>query len=222
MAGLVGLTTALIQGPDATVLPSCWLTPMDDTGTAIYAKYFQFQFYPETVEDNIQINYVDKDIPGLSHPLKQWTSNGGRTISFETVISRDIKPQKDLPGLVGLVVNPTSAENKKWNLDIRHAVRVLRSFCYPTYASLDSGVTVAKAPPVLELQLDGMALGRGDSDVVNVVMTGCDVSYEAAFDNGVPRRVRISLEFAEVIQIGPSIIPWDSAVDFDLAVFKDV
>lgn len=215
MAGLVGLTTALIQGPDSKKLPLASLTPVDERANPLRSMEVVLQFYPDTVDDSIQINYIDKDIPGLSHPLKQWVSNGGRTISFETVISRDIMPKEDLPFLVGLIVNPQSNENKGWNFDIRKYVKLLRAMCYPTYSELAEGVSVARAPRTLLLSLENMRLGRKDSDEVYALMTVCDVTYEAAFENGVPRRARIRLEFAEVIQQGTDILSWDGDVDFD-------
>jgi hypothetical protein len=221
MAGLVGLTTALLQGPDSKKLPTGSVTPIASDGIPLLGSQLFFPFYPDSVEESIQINYVDQDIPGLSHPLKQWTSNGGRTISFELMLSRDILPKTDLPGLVGLVVNPQSPENKQWNVDIRVFVKKLKAFGYPTYQESD-GVTFALAPPVLRLELGGMALGRGSEDAVYVVMTSCDVTYERSFENGVPRRARVRTEFAEVIQVGTSITPWDSATDFDTSLFENL
>lgn len=48
-----------------------------------------FQYFPETIQDAKGSNYQTKVIPGLSHPLYQWTSSGAREISFQAVFTRD-------------------------------------------------------------------------------------------------------------------------------------
>jgi hypothetical protein len=221
MAGLTGLTQAILQGPDSKNLPKAYLIPTDAAGVLISSKKFEFQYYPDTVRVSNQINYSDKDIPGLSHPLKQWTSNGGRTISFDAKFARDILPQQDLPGAVGLVVNPTSAENKQWNKDVRHSIRQLSSFIYPTYAEIADGVSVATPPPTMLLTLEGLGLDHYGSDTLYVVITGLDTEYVSSFENGIPRVANVSLEFAETIQIGSKIQSWDSA-NFDLSEFSNI
>lgn len=215
MAGLIGLTKAIIQGPDAKKQMVGRLVPYSAAGSLQFRNAFDFQFMPETVQVSNKISWNDKDIPGLSHSLKQWTSNGGRSISFETVFSRDIRPSDDLPGLTAAVVRSQSRENRKWNIDPRYAMARLEAFTMPSYqqdASL--GVTLAIPPPTLHLILSGMALGRNASDGVDVVITGLDRTYELAFENGVPRRVNVSLEFDEVIQVWSEITPFDGAKDY--------
>jgi hypothetical protein len=48
-----------------------------------------FQYFPESISDTRATNYQTKVIPGLSHPLYQWTSSGAREITFQAVFSRD-------------------------------------------------------------------------------------------------------------------------------------
>ena len=219
MAGLVSLTQALINGPDEK-LAKAYLIPLDQDGVQDITRKFTFQFYPESVSVSVSVNYAAKDIPGLSHPLQQWTSTGGRTISYDALFSRDIRPQEDL-GLVGAVVNPQDPDNVPWNMDPRYGVARLQSFVFPTYSEID-GVQVATPPPVLFMVLEGMDLGTG-GDPVYALLTSVNVEYQRLFPNGVPRRVRVSLEFVEVIQIGDRINSWDASYfDYAIDTFKSV
>ena len=59
---------------------------------------FVFQFWPQQVSDNYQVNYATKNIPGASHPLYQWTGGGGRTISFEATFVSEIAEDSAVAG----------------------------------------------------------------------------------------------------------------------------
>ena len=156
--GLVSLAQALIEGPE-NKLAEFTIEGQDETGATIPGLEARaLQFYPETINDAYAPNWIDKQIPGGSHPLKQWVSNSARTISFQVIISRDIKPDHLLPFGVNIVVNPQSDTNAPFNRDIRQDIAFLRSFCYPVYDS-GSGVTVAKPPPIAVLNAPLMGWG---------------------------------------------------------------
>jgi hypothetical protein len=195
---LVGLATALIEGPEPK-LAKFTLEGYDEELTqhpGLEAR--ELQFWPETISDNIAVNYVDKVIPGGSHPLKQWVSNGGRTINFTVLIARDIKPKDLLPFGVELVVNPTTDDNYPFNHDVRQDIAFLRAFCYPTY---DEDLGIAKPPPLCLMTAEGLGWSVYGDDTIMCVMTGCTVNYLRTFNEGFPRMATVDLSFSEIVQI---------------------
>lgn len=102
-------------------------------------------------------------------------------------------------------------------VDISAACAWLRSKTYPTYSKQG----VAYAPPKMYLQIEnsGILSGVGGTNVANnlskgpynsgdmpdtlpVVMTSCNITYDAFFRNGSMRIVTVQLEFVEIVQIG--------------------
>ena len=169
------------------------------------------QFWPETITDTVNVNYVDKSVPGGSHPIKQWVSNGGRSISFTVLIARDIKPNQHL-GLTGLVVDPQSDTNAPFNHDVRQDIAFLRSFCYPTYEKSD-GITLAKPPPFAFITAEGLGWGQYGLDWFIGVMTNCTVNYLRTFNEGFPRMATVDLTFAEIANAGGTVVFHDR-IDF--------
>ena len=136
----------------------------------ILAERKSFQYFPQSISDQRATNYQAKVIPGLSHPLYQWTSSGARTISFQAVFSRDrsyTKAENDsieagvtsLSNLGGDArgslaaqadfrnrnngVNGSGSEPR--NVDIPSAIAWLRSFLDPEYSS-DGHSTYGTSP----------------------------------------------------------------------------
>lgn len=214
---IVGLATALIEGPEPK-LASMTLEGFDEDGTSILEER-AFQFWPETVSDTINISYVDKIIPGGSHPIKQWVNNAGRTISFSILIARDIKPKELLPFGVDLVVNPTTDDNYPFNHDVRQDIAYLRAFCYPTYDN-STGVTIAKPPPICLLKAEGLNWSRFGDDYIECVMTSCSVNYLRTFNEGFPRMATVDLSFAEIAQSGGGVFFHDRQEILDGPFFK--
>lgn len=123
-----------------------------------------FQYFPETLSDSKASNYQPKVIPGLSHPLYQWTSGGAREISFEAVFTRDralSSAERDETGMSttgGRYINNATltasgpqyrkqksdnfsfaSEKDLRNVDIPSAVAWLRSFMDPEYSVNGAG-----------------------------------------------------------------------------------
>ncbi|CAB4203520.1 hypothetical protein UFOVP1382_136 [uncultured Caudovirales phage] len=225
MAGVVDFVKVLVDGPEGPRQALASIFPLDDTGawTGSWAgtdmQSFTFPFFPDSITDQVAINYSDIEVLGLSHQLVQWTGNGGRTLSFDAMLSRDIRVQEELPR-ENRLVDPLAPNNREMNYDVRYSIAKLRSFCYPSKSDAKGGdVTFSKPPPILALTLDGMALGKGGGDTVFVVMTSCNVEYGRLFASGIPRRAKVSLEFKEVIQKGGAADPW-WASDFEAAIDK--
>jgi len=201
--GLIDLAQALTT-LDTSKLARLSMYGEDEDGETVVPER-DFQFWPESISDSISMNYVDKAIPGGSHNLKQWVSNGGRTIGFQVQLARTMLREQDIPDLSlgGVVKIPStidhqSVTNAPWNRDIRQDVLWLRSFCYPTI-SADKSST--KPPPICILHAEGLALGHAIGDDFFIgMMAACNITYVRLFENGVPRLATVDLSFAEIVQ----------------------
>lgn len=131
-----------------------------------------FQYFPESISDTRGINYTTKIIPGLSHPLYQWTSGGVREISFTAIFTRDrsMSAEEFNQAATGAAktgettfipqnVSSFAAQNSRAtsagaisesedarNVDIPSAVAWLRSFMEPEYSVDGTGLRSATPP----------------------------------------------------------------------------
>jgi len=169
-----------------------------------------FQWWPESFSDSIEIGWEPKQVPGASHAIMQWNSNGGRSFSFDVLLYRNMEPlavQSELSvfGIGAALPDPSNDDNAKFNINIEYMVSWLRSFCYPRYirgTGSDGSTVVTRvvAPPIAILNLPNMALNEDGGDTVFGVVTACDVTYEKLFPNGQPRAVKVSLTLKQVVQ----------------------
>lgn len=206
-----------ISPPDLSNTKNAWLAAYDEAKLD-FENARAFQYYPEQISDNRNVNIEEKYGIGSSHPIYQWVRGSSREISFDAVFSTE-DPQipgdslaSTLDAIGGFIKNPaiatvsaitgSVATDKKHNQNIPAAINWLRSFTYPTYGSN----SVVKAPPRCALWLEGSGIASFvygyESDVIPCIMTKCDVTYEAFFNNGRPRIVTVSLQFVETIQVG--------------------
>jgi len=207
-----------------------------------------FQYFPASVADSQHTNYQTKVIPGLSHPLYQWTSGAARTVSFEAIFSRDrtyteseqqavdLTSGGSRDALVGSYLNAVrisfgasgvASNADPRNVDIPSAVAWLRSFLLPEYSTDGSGTfsgTPERPRPPLKLilGLPGMRLNWGVPTLppseIYVIMTGCEVAYEGFFHDGTPRMAKVALVFAEIIQVGGKIVVQDGGTKRSIAL----
>lgn len=198
----------------------CALCPFTDDGsdTPDIDKFRAFQYFPETITDAKSSNYAEKQIPGGSHPLYQWISGGGRTISFSVVFSDEENDEndaglsfgaKEIAGLAaGLIGALLGGKKPKHVQNIATAITWLRGFMYPKYASGSAGgIGRVQAPPKIALYMPGSGIVGGVKgfqvpDSLSVIMTQCDVTYEGFFRNGKGRFIVVQLAFNEIIQVG--------------------
>lgn len=206
---------------------------------ALLDQQRSFQYFPASIEDAQATNYQTKVIPGLSHPLYQWTSGGARTISFEAIFTRDrTYTDTEKAGLLRGQVSAGHARSSNFNIassndprnvDIPSAVAWLRSFLLPQYAKDGSGQGLTNAvpnrplpPPKMILGLPGVRINWGvpdlNSDQMYCIMTGCNVHYEGFFHDGTPRMAKVALVFAEIIQVQGTITVQDGSVKRSVAV----
>lgn len=192
MAGLISLAGALTGASTGFLQEEgayCYLIALDDTGSPDSKLSRSFQFWPATITDNEQVNYASKQIPGGNVPFYQWVSGGEHVVSFEAVFARDIWA----PNTGGLVY-----EEDKHNVDVAAAVTWLRTLKRPAYVD---GVDFALPPSLLYLVIPNTPIGRNMSDRMLCLMTQCDVTYQKWFPDGTIRLAKVSLSFAETIQM---------------------
>jgi len=197
MPGLLSIADA--GGPSINPkLARVYMIPVKDDDSGFDdGKERAFQYWPESLQDSRgDTGWQEKVVPGGSHPLLQWTQCGGRRVSFTVVFGRD---RCELPDPADPRTDEIDLEE---NVDVAAAVAWLRYYTYPLYKDDDFRVI---APPKILLVFPGTALGwaaGGWADGLLCVMTSCDVTYTAWFPNGTPRLVEVSLEFAEIVQLG--------------------
>ena len=170
-----------------------------------------FQYFPESITDSKVNNYQAKEIPGLSHPLYQWTAGGPRELSFTAVFS------SDLP-LVEEGKPDRSKSLQQRNVDVDAAIAWIQSFQYPEYSNpnLLSGKNLRPKPPLkILLTLPNVRINMGrpqiNDDDMYCILLSAEVSRESFFPDGTTRLAKIELSFAEVIQLRGSVHPHDAS-----------
>ncbi len=168
-----------------------------ETGDEVLPE-LAFQWLPESLSDTIETGWESKQVPGMSSALMQWSSNGGRTISFELLMFRTMLPIADQPGVLVFRANPDSEENSPYNANIEFMLSWLRSFCYPTFESGGEFRRV-KAPPIAILNIPNLSLNEDGSDIIFAVMTECGITYERLFNSGKSRVVKVNISMKQVV-----------------------
>lgn len=213
MSGLKSLTSLLKIGHVPISRPArAYIIPLNirKNDAIMCGNVRYFQYFPESIRDVKQVNYQNRDIPGLSHPLYSWTSGGPREISFTAVFTRDSMPSVNSLNLFSnseYSNDVLQTEEDQYNVDICAAVSWLRSFMYPEVSIQEaSGSPGARPfpPRKLILGLPGVNISPYSSGAVKhemcCFMRTCDVNYEAFFPNGSPRIAKVTLLFVETMQ----------------------
>lgn len=210
---MANIIEAIAKGPEGGPIASLTIAGIDpnDPSSIYKGDNFDFseralQYWPESISDTIEIGWSFKEVGGGSHSLAQWSSNGGRTISFDVRLTRFMMPENTRDGLIenaraGFEApqNQAPKDNRPHNVDIREQIRFLRGFCYPTYKEYE-GVVSALPPPIMILDIPNLGLDESGGDTIYCVMTGCDVTYNLLFRDGTPRNATVSLTLRQVIQ----------------------
>jgi hypothetical protein len=190
------------------------LLTLDDQDDTPIGDFLRFQYFPDSLNDQKQVNYNPKEIPGATLPLYQWMSTGERLITFTAVFTTDIDLTITASGQPGQQVNTArlaalaniGAIDR--NVDIRAAIVWLRRHILPRYGPEGSvGTTTVFAPRKVKLYLpnSGIGLYGGQAsstarDSIIAFMTLCDVTFEAFFPSGLPRIVAVNMAFAQSAQ----------------------
>jgi hypothetical protein len=210
---IANVIEAIANGPEGGPIASLTMAGIDpDDPSSIYkGDWFDFseralQYWPESISDTIDVGWSFKDVGGASHSLAQWSSNGGRTISFDVRLTRLMMPKRTRSGLIENIRagfeapdNQIPKDNRPYNVDIQEQIRFLRGFCYPTYKDIE-GVVSAFPPPIMILDIPNLGLNESGGDTIYCIMTGCDVTYNLLFRDGTPRNVTVSLTLKQIVQ----------------------
>lgn len=206
--GAIGsVAEAIMNGPEGDYA-SMSIAGINPVTQDIMLPERTFQYWPSAISDSIQIGWNFKDIPGMQAALAQWSSNGGRTVSFEVHLSRFMKPVSSRTKLERVLdpfsLNTPSSQhlkdNRPYNVDIVAEVKYLRAFDYSSYKDIN-GYRTSYPPPIAMLNIPGLRLDDyTGGDVVWAAMTGCDINYTLLFPDGTPRKATVSLIFRLINQ----------------------
>lgn len=219
MAGLGSLVSGIKNVSDRR-RADVYLMELDSDGQTKDGTDRRFQYFPETVSDSKAINYAAKEIPGASLPLYQWVNSGARTITFTAIFTTDVDfigdSDKSAEAIKNMKDRLKASGVEGENVYIPGAITWLRRYMLPRYSSTEStgvGTPLVQPPPTLILGFPKAAHFEraggthiiSDAGAFPVIMTSCDVSYEAFFPSGTPRIATVSLSFAEIAQVGGSV-----------------
>ena len=71
-------------------------TPVGDLPNQQEALFFQY--WPQTLTDDYQVEYAEHSIPGGTHPLYQWVGGRGRTLTFQAIFTAELNMSRQMPG----------------------------------------------------------------------------------------------------------------------------
>ena len=166
-----------------------------------------FQYWPASLQDDYQVEYAEHSIPGGTHPLYQWVSGRGRTITFQAVFTSEVNTKRSLGNFSGTVAAAGArgladlSPSAPYTVDVAAGLSMLRSWMRPKYAE-DAGLGTTAPPPILTLVLPGTEINGKNKDSINVILRAAPITYEAWFPNGQPRVATVDLTFSEVVQVG--------------------
>lgn len=139
-----------------------------------------FQFFPETITDDRQVDFNEQKLPFLTNPIPTFVSASPRTIAFTLQFAQELW----IPNGVG---DKRMMRYTKHNFDVALSVQVVRSFAYPIKGFI---------PQPLLLTLPGTRIGI-DSDAIYCLLKGYSTTYESFFPDGQARIANMNLSFQE-------------------------
>jgi len=204
--GIVGEISSVLlqgglQGPQTV-----YLFPAATTSRPDPKEVLHFQYWPQSLQDDYQVEYAEHAIPGGSHPLYQWVSGRGRTITFQAVFTSEVNTSR-LAGTQPFAVagtttlaNVSSAitPSAPFTVDVAAALSRLRSWMRASY-NAGGLLGLTSAPQILTLVIPGTKL-NGKTDSVNVILRSAPITIESWFPDGQIRVATVDLTFSEIIQ----------------------
>jgi len=155
-------------------------TLIDMFNTSAGAKPLFFQFFPETISDDRQVDFNEQTLPFFSNPIPTFVSGSPRTIGFTLQFAQEMW----IPAGSG---NKNAMKWTKHNFNVGLAVQAVRSFSYSLRGLI---------PQPLLLTLPGTQIGI-DGDSIYCLLKGYSTQYEAFFPDGQPRLASMNLTFQE-------------------------
>lgn len=178
-----------------------------------------FQYWPQSLTDDYQVDYVEHKIPGGSHPLYQWVGGGGRTITFEAIFTSELNTMRtsgesplSAAAAVASAAFASLVPSADFTTDVGAALARIRSWMLPNY---DSGGRLGNTDPpkILTLVFPNTKLG-GSTDLINVILRSAPIQIESWFPNGQPRVATVNLQFNEIVQVAGGQGPNNTRVKF--------
>jgi len=173
-----------------------------------------FQYWPQSLSDDYQVEYAEHAIPGGSHPLYQWVGGRGRTLSFEAIFTAEINTNRNFTNAFGAGGGPAGATTNVGNsianslspssiytVDVAAALSRIRAWMMPKYGS-GGRLGETDPPNILTLVFPKTKLGGSGalSDSVSVILRSAPITYESWFPDGTPRVATVALTFNEIVQ----------------------
>jgi len=108
----------------------------------------QLQYWPETVTyTRGEIGWQQRNVPGLSHSLYQWTGNGSPSLQFESVFTSDHDPAyTPLESVL-----PDTDQGTIRDLDLNEVSAWFTAATNPLYADGPTADIPVNPPPVIQL-----------------------------------------------------------------------
>ena len=172
-----------------------------------------FQYWPQSLQDDYQVEYAEHAIPGGSHPLYQWVGGRGRTLSFEAVFTAEINTKRQFTlasdgpaaasSATGNAVANALTPSSVYTVDVAAALARLRSWMMPKYGK-GGRLGEVDPPKILTLVFPKTKLGGSQggalTDAVTVILRSAPITYESWFPDGQPRVATVQLTFNEIVQ----------------------
>lgn len=193
------ISSLLSKKSSAEERAQVYIVPLNRQGRLDMTGAWAFQYWPESIQIGYAPVYGSKALLGGSMPLKQWTNNGPRVLSFMAEFSRDLQGKITDPGFI---VPGDSVARDEFNVDVSQALVWLEALEMPLYdESVPGGV---EEPPLLWLVMPNVQLGRAYGTVVTDVfqckLMGTQATIDAFFPDGTPRHMTVGLSFEESVQ----------------------
>jgi len=187
--------------------------PVPGQGAGDLAPLY-FQYWPQSLSDDYQVEYAEHQIPGGSHPLYQWVGGRGRTLSFEAIFTSEINENRagsvlgggdGTAGYSAAVANGVASSflpSARYTVNVAAGLARIRSWMMPEYG-VGGRLGNTNPPQILTLVFPNSKLGgKGGSltDAVSVILRAAPITYESWFPDGTPRVATVALTFNEIVQ----------------------
>lgn len=164
-----------------------------------------FQYWPQSLVDDYQVEYAEYPIPGGSHPIYQWVGGRGRTFSFEAVFTSELNTLRTEGGgsLTGTrataaAIASSLVPSSDFTVDVSAALSKIRAWMRPSY-SPGGRLGETNPPEILTLAFPNTKLG-GTTSLSQVILRAAPITIESWFPNGQPRVATVALTFSEIVQ----------------------
>ena len=208
MSGL-DIIDAIANGPEGYGHEPVTLCGIHPISFERVVDEFTLQFWPESLQDSPEIGWDFKELPGATHALAQWSSNGGRTFTFDVRLNRYMRPYEDLSNINKGLNTLNRPGDGGIDVDVAYEIRRLRALAYPSYEVGETGVSsslvgedLAVSPVIVLAHFPNMQLSEDGADTFWSVMTTCDATYNLSFPDGTPRQAVVNVVLRQIIQKG--------------------